>query len=47
MKVSNLALMLGGAVLATLLYGQTKEITLKGVVTDSMCGAKHMISTRQ
>jgi hypothetical protein len=42
MKVRNIALTL--AVLAGLVYGQTQQIKLKGVVTDSMCGAKHMIS---
>jgi hypothetical protein len=42
MRVRNIALML--AILAGVVYGQTQPIKLKGVVTDSMCGAKHMVS---
>src|SRR5579864_199733 len=42
MKVRNIALTL--AVLAGLVYGQAQQMKLKGVVTDSMCGAKHMVS---
>ncbi len=42
MKVTNIALTL--AVLAGLVHGQAQQMKLKGVVTDSMCGAKHMVT---
>jgi hypothetical protein len=44
MKVRNVALMLASNVVAVLLHGQMQETKLSGVVTDSMCGAKHMTS---
>jgi hypothetical protein len=44
MRLRNIGLLLAGTVSAVLLYGETQQMKLMGVVTDTMCGAKHMIS---
>jgi hypothetical protein len=44
MKVRNITLVLASAFVAAALHGQVQGIKLQGVVTDSMCGRKHMIS---